>query len=124
MKVLSATMILVLATGGLAHDAAAAGISASDGVQQVQEVPTSEVLRDYAGTYPLAQGFELAIRERDGTLYVQAPGQPEFPLTHVEHDRFANPTLGLEIDFERDADGSVTTLELRQAGQVLRGERQ
>lgn len=124
MKVLSATLILALAAGGFAHDATAAGVSASDAEQQLRESPTAEVLREYRGTYPLAPGFELAIRERDGALCVQATGQPEVPLTHAGGDRFANPQLGLEIGFERDADGAVVALELRQAGQVLHGERQ
>lgn len=123
MKVLSATMILVLAAAGFFHDATAAAGFASNG-EQMQESPTAETLREYAGTYPLAPGFELAIRERDGALHVQATGQPEFPLVHAGGDSFANPQLGLEIGFERDAGGSVVALELRQAGQVLQGERQ
>ena len=116
MKNLIAT--LVLALGACA--AASAGANDTAGVQAAQPAPA---LQDYAGTYPLAPGFELVIRERDGTLYGQATGQPEFPLQPAGGDGFAHPAIGLEIDFERGADGSVVALELRQSGQVLRGER-
>ena len=124
MKTISATLFLALATGGFAHATAGAGPVAADPAQQEQAATAANTLGDYAGTYPLAPGFELVIRDRDGALHGQATGQPEFPLDHVQDDSFANPAIGLEIDFERDADGSVTILELRQAGQVLRGERQ
>lgn len=124
MKTLTATLFLVLATGGFAHVAAAADPVAADAAQQEQAAAAPAALEDYAGTYPLAPGFDLVISERDGALYGQATGQPEFPLAHVEDDRFANPAIGVEIGFQRDADGSVAALELRQGGQALRGERQ
>jgi hypothetical protein len=38
-------------------------------------------------------------------------------------DIFVADSVGAEIDFERDADGKVIALTLKQGGQVLRGER-
>lgn len=78
---------------------------------------------DYDGTYPLLPGFDLAVRERDGTLEVQGTGQPAVPLSRTGDDAYAAPAIGLVIRFLRDGDGRVEALELRQHGKVLRGER-
>lgn len=80
-------------------------------------------LADYAGTYPLARGFELAVRERGGVLYGQATGQGEFPLAPAGGDTFRADAYGIEVRFRRGDGGAVEALELRQAGQVLRGTR-
>lgn len=80
-------------------------------------------LQAYAGEYPLAPGFVLTVRARDGRLHAQATGQGEFPLDAVAADLFAAPAFGIEIRFQRAADGEVAALELHQAGQVLRGSR-
>lgn len=78
----------------------------------------------YAGTYPLMPGFALAVREEGGVLVAQATGQGAFPLqATAAADTFEAPAFGIEIRFRRDAAGKVASLELHQAGQVLRGER-
>jgi hypothetical protein len=41
----------------------------------------------------------------------------------VEKDIFVAESVSAEIDFERDADGKVTALTLKQRGQVLHGDR-
>ncbi|QCU72678.1 serine hydrolase [Luteimonas yindakuii] len=89
-----------------------------------QPMPAVEVLRGYAGTYPLMPGFELDVRERDGGLYAQATGQGEFALeATAAADVFAAPAFGIEIRFQRASDGAVVGLELHQGGNVMRGER-
>lgn len=80
-------------------------------------------LRAYAGEYPLAPGFVLTVRAGDGQLRAQAAGQGKFGLEATGPDVFAAPAFGIEIRFQRAADGRVTALELHQAGQVLRGSR-
>lgn len=123
MNIRITTLVMALAAVGFAHAAAAAEPSAG-GQEHAAAASGQMALDDYAGTYPLAPGFELVIRQRDGNLYGQATGQPEFPLQHVEDDGFSNPGFGIEIEFERGADGSVSGLQLRQGGQVLDGRRQ
>lgn len=86
-------------------------------------MPDAATLRDYVGTYPLVPGFALTVTERDGALLVQGTGQPAFPVEAAARDVFVVPSVGAEFRFERDAEGRVTTIELRQAGQVLRGAR-
>jgi Beta-lactamase class C and other penicillin binding proteins len=86
--------------------------------------PSPAELAAYAGTYPLAPGFELSVREEGGRLVAQATGQGAFPMEAVAKDRFEAPALMLELHFSRDHDGAVDALELHQAGRVLRGQRQ
>lgn len=87
-------------------------------------MPAPEMLRAYAGIYPLAPGFELSVRERDGGLFAQATGQGEFALDATgEADRFEAAAYGIEIRFLRGADEAVTALELHQGGQTLHGEK-
>lgn len=123
MKTPVATVVLALAACAFIPVATAAEPAAHDDGQHASMASATPVLDDYAGSYPLAPGFDVVIRQRDGKLFGQATGQPEFPLQPVDGDGFANPAIGLQIDFERGPDGSVTAMELRQAGQVLRGER-
>lgn len=90
----------------------------------VAPAPPAEALRDYAGTYPLMPGFALTVRERGGVLHAQATGQSEFALDPVAEDVFAAPDYDIEIEFHRDDAGEVVKLDLRQAGNVINGERQ
>src|SRR5690606_19005651 len=91
---------------------------------EMAATPSPEALRGYAGTYALMPVFDLAVRERDGVLHAQATGQGEFPLDPVAEDVFEAADYGIEIEFFRDDAGDVTGLDLRQAGNVMRGERQ
>jgi len=81
-------------------------------------------LAGYAGTYPLMPGFDLTVAVAGDTLTVQGTGQPAIAVEHVGQDQFAAPSVGAQLTFERDAQGRVQTLVLRQNGQVLRGARQ
>jgi serine-type D-Ala-D-Ala carboxypeptidase/endopeptidase len=54
---------------------------------------------------------------------VQGTGQGPLEITPVAKDVFVADSVGAEITFERDAKGKVIALTLKQAGQVLRGER-
>lgn len=81
-------------------------------------------LKDYPGEYPLAPDFVLAVSERDGKLFAQATGQGAFALEPVARDAFEAVAYGIELTFERDGDGKVNALVLRQAGQTQRGLRQ
>jgi len=99
----------------------AAGTKAA--TEQVAAKLSGDELAAYAGTYPLMPGFELTVRAKDGQLHAQATGQGEFALEYESKDKFAAPAFGIELHFNRDAAGKVTSLELHQAGKVLTGER-
>jgi D-alanyl-D-alanine carboxypeptidase len=74
------------------------------------EVAT-DVLNQYAGTY-VAEGFplEIIIRSANGTLYGQATGQPEFPLSSVADNTFTFDAAGLKLIFESAEGRSYMTL--------------
>ena len=84
----------------------------------------ADVLAGYEGRYPLAPtDMILAISLKDGVLQGQATGQDAFPLVPAGKDVFTAAAFGIEIRFQRDADGKVNGLALHQGGNVLRGER-
>ena len=85
---------------------------------------TPAELAAYVGTYPLMPSFSLQVSERDGRLYAQATGQGAFALEAAASDVFEAPAFGIEIRFLRGDDGTVQSLQLHQAGQVLNGVRE
>nr|WP_241093721.1 serine hydrolase [Xanthomonas sp.] len=95
-----------------------------DASQKPAFAPPAAALKDYPGEYPLAPGFVLTVSERDGKLFAQATGQDAFALEAVARDAFEAAAYGIELTFERDGDGKVNALVLRQAGQARRGLRQ
>ena len=75
-----------------------------------------EVLREYAGDYPLVPGFVLGVTEQDGRLYVQATGQARLPVYASAKDEFFYKVVDAQLTFRRDAAGRVTGLVLHQGG--------
>jgi serine-type D-Ala-D-Ala carboxypeptidase/endopeptidase len=85
--------------------------------------PSEAQLREYEGNYPLWSTYGLRVFSTDAKLFVQGTSQRPLELASVERDTFVAESVGLEIGFERDADGIVIALTHKQGGQVLRGER-
>jgi serine-type D-Ala-D-Ala carboxypeptidase/endopeptidase len=85
--------------------------------------PTEAELKDYDGNYPLAPAFALRVFSTGAELFVQGTNQGPLEVASVDKDIFVASRVGAEIDFERDADGKVIALTLKQGGQVLHGER-
>jgi len=84
--------------------------------------PTEAQLKDYDGNY-LAPGFALRVFSTGAKLFIQAASHGVLEVAAVEEDTFVAEAIGAEIGFERDGNGKVSALRLRQNGQVLRGER-
>lgn len=76
------------------------------------------------GEYRMSPQFSLRIYERAGWLMTKVTGQIAIPAEVSGTDRMENPTVGDVIDFQRDSQGKVTGLKLRQRGQVLPGIKQ
>ncbi|HEX2860979.1 MAG TPA: serine hydrolase [Lacunisphaera sp.] len=88
--------------------------------------PEVEVVKDasaYVGRYPLSPAFAIDVTERNGTLQVQATGQPAFALRSAAADRFALVGVAAEVSFARNAEGRVIALILHQNGRDQRAPR-
>jgi CubicO group peptidase (beta-lactamase class C family) len=81
------------------------------------------VLADYTGQYELAPGFVLTVSRDGDRLYVRATGQEPILLSASARDAFFDTTIGIHIDFQRDASGKVTALVLHQGGADHRASR-
>jgi len=81
------------------------------------------MLRGYVGTYMLSVGMAATVTFENGALYGQATGQPRFQLEASAPDEVYSDAAGIEVSFRRDAQGKVTRLLLRQAGQEIGGSR-
>jgi CubicO group peptidase (beta-lactamase class C family) len=78
-----------------------------------------EILVEYAGVYPVAPAFMLTVTVEDGALFVQATGQPKFPVFATAKDEFFYKVVEARISFQRDAAGGITGLVLHQNGRDL-----
>ena len=70
----------------------------------------------YVGTYEIVPGTAFEISAANGTLFIQAPGQQKIGLQAEPDGTFSIPLAGATVTFERDADGTITGLVLKQAG--------
>jgi serine-type D-Ala-D-Ala carboxypeptidase/endopeptidase len=86
-------------------------------------MPTEAQLKEYNGNYPLVPAFALRVFSTGAKLFVQGTSQAPLEVASVDKDVFVAESVGAEIDFERDANGRVIALTLKQHGQVLHGER-
>ena len=85
----------------------------------------SQTLASYVGTYTAGEGLQFVVTLQGNQLTVQLTGQPSFPVYSSAKDKFYYKIVNAQIDFERDANGSVTDLILHQNGQdikALRGQ--
>jgi aryl-alcohol dehydrogenase-like predicted oxidoreductase len=73
------------------------------------------ILDRYVGTYEMASGTTLNIRQARGGLFAGPPGPWEVALAAQSETRFSGPE-GITIEFQLDADGTVTGLILEQGG--------
>ena len=85
--------------------------------------PTEAQLKEYEGNSPLAPAFALRVFSSGAKLFIQGTNQGSLEVASADKDIFVAESVGAEIAFERDANGKVTALTLRQRGQALRGER-
>ena len=93
------------------------------GIKPSQPQTAASNAADFPGRYPLTPAFAIDITIRDGSLFVQATGQPQLATRPNGADRFAIIGVPAEISFERGADGKVSALVLHQNGMDQRAPR-
>lgn len=86
--------------------------------------PDAEALGEYVGVYRLAPQFAIEFSLREGVLHAQGTGQQALPLDYAGTDTFVMPQVGAEMQFERDAQGRILAMLLKQRGAVQRAVRQ
>jgi D-alanyl-D-alanine-carboxypeptidase/D-alanyl-D-alanine-endopeptidase len=75
-----------------------------------------EVLERYVGRYAITPAFVLNVTRENDHLFLQATGQPRFPLFADGERHFFLEVVDAQITFEVDAAGRVTKLVLHQNG--------
>jgi D-alanyl-D-alanine-carboxypeptidase/D-alanyl-D-alanine-endopeptidase len=77
---------------------------------------TPEVLERYTGRYAINPAFVLTVTRDNDHLFLQATGQPRFPLFADGERHFFLKVVDAQITFEIAAEGRATKLVLHQNG--------
>ncbi len=73
-------------------------------------------LERYVGTFELAPTFAITVTREGAQLFLQATGQPRFPLFAEKEDEFFLKVVDAQVTFTKDSAGVVTGLVLHQNG--------
>lgn len=82
-----------------------------------------ETLDGLVGEYALAPEFHVTITREGSQLYLQATGQPRFPLYAESENSFFLRVVEAQVAFTRGPDGKATMLTLHQGGASTPGQR-
>src|SRR5437764_6860860 len=81
---------------------------------------STDVLRQYVGTYQLAPTFSIVITLEGNRLMSQATNQPALPLFPESETSFFLKAVDAQIEFTKNDKGEVTSLTLRQGGNEMK----
>ena len=76
----------------------------------------ADVLKRYVGKYAIIPTFVMDVTEENGQLFVQATGQPKFPIFATSEKEFFLKVVDAQIKFVVDDKGKVEKLILHQNG--------
>ncbi len=83
----------------------------------------ARVLEGYVGQYAIGPAFVIAISREGGRLFLQATGQPRFPIFAETETRFFLKVVDAQITFVKDEAGKTVALVLHQNGMDQRAGR-
>lgn len=83
----------------------------------------SATLDLYVGEYEIGPGFILKVTKEGNKLMGQATGQGKLELEPVSETEFTVPSVRANVTFEKDSDGKVTGLLLKQGGQNINAKK-
>jgi D-alanyl-D-alanine-carboxypeptidase/D-alanyl-D-alanine-endopeptidase len=89
---------------------------------QVQ--PDAAALKKYEGEFRLAPQFAITVFVKDGQLFAQGTGQGALQIQYAGPDVFVAEKVGAEMQFQRNANGDVDVMLLKQGGAVQRAVKQ
>ena len=109
----------------------AARIAKSKGVETTRKPATEKevvtiaanTLNEYLGSYELRPGFIIEVTTKEGKIFGQATGQPEFEMFAEAEDTFFLKVVAAQLVFGRNESGEVANLTLNQGGQSLKGDK-
>ncbi|HXL06994.1 MAG TPA: serine hydrolase, partial [Gemmatimonadales bacterium] len=81
---------------------------------------STDVLRQYVGTYQLAPTFSIVITLEGNRLMSQATNQPALPLFPESETSFFLKAVDAQIEFAKNDKGEVSSLTLRQGGNEMK----
>lgn len=73
-------------------------------------------MESYVGRYELTPAFVITITRENAALFLQATGQPRFPVFAESAAGFFLKVMDAQITFTKDADGKINALILHQNG--------
>lgn len=76
-------------------------------------------LEPFEGVFQIAEGFYLTVYAENGRLMTQATGQGALSVEHEEGDIFVYEPADITLDFNRDKDGSVPSIDFTQQGRSM-----
>jgi CubicO group peptidase (beta-lactamase class C family) len=83
-------------------------------------IVSSEILKQYTGTYQIKANVNISIRHQDNTIFLLAPGQTKAIELFAESDtNFYVKVSPVEITFNRNQKGEITSLTLNQSGRQI-----
>jgi CubicO group peptidase (beta-lactamase class C family) len=78
------------------------------------------ILDSYVGTYDSGKGVIFTITTENGHLYSQLTGQDKYEIYAQTDTNFYYKVVPAEIDFNKNADGKIDSLTLKQGGVELK----
>lgn len=85
----------------------------------------AEKLAEYAGVFRFGPPFAITVSVKDGRLFAQGTGQGALEIQYAGvQDTFEAAAVGATMIFERDGDGRVVALVLRQGGRDQRAPKE
>lgn len=75
------------------------------------------------GQYELAPTFVMTVTHEGDGLFIQATGQPKFPVYAESDSTFFYKVVEAQVSFQRDETGKVTQITLHQNGRNQPGRR-
>jgi hypothetical protein len=81
------------------------------------------VLSTYAGRYDFGQQLVFGISVTDNRLRIDLPNGRSVPLQAASPTEFYSKEVGVDLLFEKDAEGAAVSLFIRQGGEERRGKK-
>lgn len=105
---------LVMYQNGRERKAPRTSATVAEAAQRKETTLPAATLARYVGTYQMPANAELSITLQGTQLIAQLTGQPAFPIFPESEALFFYKIVNATLEFQKDANGKVTAVRLRQ----------